>query len=70
MFSSSPIESWDDAGVFYSFAGSAMTDMWFWIAVLCCVVPLYVTLKTENHHEVKHGSGGSDDSDHTAGVQK
>ena len=70
MFNSSPIESWDGAGVFYSFAGSGMTDFWFWIAVLCCIIPLFVTLKTENDHETRHKSGGPKDSDHTAGVER
>lgn len=70
MFDSSPIEAWDGAGVFYSFAGSGMTDFWFWIAVLLCIIPLIVTMRTETHHEHMHGSGGSDDSDYTAGVEK
>ena len=70
MFDSSPIETWDGAGAFYSFAGSGMTDFWFWIAVLLCIIPLIVTMKTENHHENMHQSGGSSDSDLTAGVQK
>ena len=70
MFNSSPIESWDGAGVFYSFAGSGMTDFWFWIAVLLCIVPLIVTMKTENRHENIHKTGGSNDSDLTSGVER
>ena len=70
MFDSSPIETWDGAGAFYSFAGSGLTDFWFWIAVLLCIIPLVVTMKTENHHENMHKTGGSGDSDYTAGVQK
>jgi len=54
MFNSSPIESWDGASVFYSFAGGFGTDLFFWLSVLCCLIPLYYTLKTENHHEDKH----------------
>ena len=69
MFDSSPIESWDGAGAFYSFAGSGMTDFWFWIAVICCIIPLYFTLKTENEHETKH-KFRSDDTDATHGVEK
>ena len=69
MFNSSPIESWDGAGVFYSFAQSGMTDFWFWIAVLLCIFPLFITLKTENHHENQH-KFRSDDSDSTHGVQR
>ena len=70
MFDSSPIDSWEGAAAIYSFAGSAMADFWFWVAVLLCIIPLYFTLKTENHHENIHKSGGSDDSDYTAGVEK
>ena len=51
---SSPIESWDGASVFYSFAGTGGTDLFFWLAVVCCLIPLYYTLKAENHHEDKH----------------
>ncbi len=69
MFDSSPIETWDGAGVFYSFAGSGMTDFWFWVAVLLCIIPLYFTLKTENHHEKQH-TFREGDSDSTAGVEK
>ena len=54
MFNSSPIESWDGAGVFYSFANTAGTDLFFWLTVILLVVPLYFTLKTENHHENHH----------------
>lgn len=69
MFNSSPIESWDGAGVFYSFAQSGMTDFWFWVTVILLVVPLVVTLKTENHHENQH-KFRSDDTDSTHGVQR
>ena len=71
MFNSSPIEAWEGAGVFFTFgANSGMTHFWFWIAVLLCIVPLFVTLKTENQHENMHQSGGPSDSDHTAGVER
>ena len=69
MFNSSPIESWDGAGVFYSFAGSGMTSLWFWLAVLLCIIPLFITLKTENHHEKQH-TFREGDSDSTHGVEK
>ena len=67
MFNSSPIETWDGAAAFFSFAGSA--GIWFWIAVILCIIPLFVTLKTENHHETQH-KFRSDDSDSTHGVEK
>jgi len=70
MFNSSPIETWEGVGVFYSFAGSGMVDFWFWLSVLLCIVPLIVTLKTENHHENVHKTGVKGDSDYTSGVQK
>lgn len=69
MFNSSPIESWDGAGVFYSFAQTGMTDFWFWVAVILCIIPMFVTLKTENHHENQH-KFRSDDSDSTHGVER
>ena len=67
MFSSSPIETWEGAGVFYSFAGSA--GIWFWIAVILCIIPLIITLKTENHHEKQH-KFREGDTDSTHGVEK
>jgi len=70
MFNSSPIEAWEGAGVFYSFAGSGMTDLWFWITVILCVVPLFVTMQTETRHESIHKSGAKGDSDYTAGVER
>ena len=69
MIDSSPIDTWEGAGVFYSFAGSGMTDFWFWITVLLCIIPLIVTLKTENHHEKQH-TFREGDSDSTHGVEK
>ena len=57
MFSSSPIEAWEGAGAFFSFGpDTGMTVFIFWIAVALCVLPLYYTMKTENHHEDKHSN--------------
>ena len=57
MFDSSPIETWEGAGVFMSFgANTGWPHLWFWAAVALCIVPLYYTLKTEEHHEKQHGS--------------
>ncbi len=69
MFDSSPIETWEGIGVFYSFADSGMVHFWFWIAVILCIVPLFITLNTENHHEKKH-TFREGDSDSTHGVEK
>ena len=70
MFNSSPIEAWEGAGVFMSFgANTGWTHLWFWIAVILCILPLFVTLKTEQHHE-KHHTFHAGDSDSTHGVEK
>ena len=54
MFDSSPIESWDGAGVFYSFAGTGMTDVFFWLTVILCIVPLYYVLQDEKAAEEEY----------------
>lgn len=54
MFNSSPIETWDGAGVFYSFAGTGGTDLFFWLSVICCIIPLFVSLTAENAAEGDH----------------
>ena len=70
MFNSSPIETWEGIGVFMSFgANTGWTHLWFWIAVICCLIPLYYTLKTEQQHENQH-TFRSDDTDATHGVEK
>ena len=70
MFNSSPIEAWEGAGVFMSFgANTGMTHFWFWAAVICCIIPLFVTLNTEKHHETQHPFSAGD-SDSTHGVEK
>ena len=57
MFNSSPIETWDGAAVFMSFgANTGWTHLWFWVAVLCCLVPLWVALQAENAADKEHGS--------------
>ena len=70
MFNSSPIETWEGAGVIMSFgANTGWTHLWFWIAVILCIVPLFVTLKTEQHHE-KSNTFHEGDSDSTQGVER
>jgi hypothetical protein len=54
MFSSSPITSWDGAGVFYTFAGGSGTLLWFWVSVILCIVPLFVCWKAEKKAEQDH----------------
>lgn len=51
MIDSSPIDTWEGATVFYSFAGGAGTDLFFWLMVILCIVPLFITFRTEQHHE-------------------
>ena len=48
MINSSPVSSWEGAEAIYTFAGGAGDDLFFWIMVLLCIVPLFVTMKTEN----------------------
>ncbi len=70
MFNSSPIEVWEGAGVFMSFgANTGWTHLWFWLAVVACIVPLFITLKTEQHHENQH-TFREGDSDSTHGVER
>ncbi len=70
MIDSSPIESWDGAGAFFSFGpDTGMTVFIFWLAVFCCLIPLYFTLKTENEHETRH-KFKEGDSDSTHGVER
>ena len=70
MFNSSPIEVWEGAGVFMSFgANTGWTHLWFWLAVIACIVPLFITLKTEQHHETQH-TFREGDSDSTHGVER
>lgn len=53
MFNSSPIEAWEGAAAFFSFAGTGGVVFWFWIACILCIYPLYVSLKAENAVEDK-----------------
>lgn len=70
MFNSSPIETWEGASVFMSFgANTGMTHFWFWVAVILCIVPLFVTFATEQKHENQH-TFHKGDSDSTHGVEK
>ena len=70
MFDSSPIETWEGASVFMSFgASSGWIQLWFWLAVILCIVPLFITLKTEQQHEKQH-TFHAGDSDSTHGVEK
>ena len=50
---SSPIETWEGASAIFSFANSLGSDIFFWLSVLLCILPLVFTMKTENHHENK-----------------
>ncbi len=57
MIDSSPITSWDGAGVFYTFAGGGGTLLWFWVSVILCIVPLLVSWSAEKKAEERHGNG-------------
>lgn len=56
MFNSSPIEAWEGAGAFYTFFGGGAL-FWFWVAVICLIIPLWVALRAEKHAEDRHGGG-------------
>ena len=43
MFNSSPIESWEGAGAFFTFFGGGAL-FWFWVAVICLIIPIWVAL--------------------------
>ena len=49
----SPITSWEGAEAFYTFFdGGAM--FWFWLAVVCCIIPIVVAYKAEKKAEDAH----------------
>ena len=50
-------------------ANTGMTHLWFWVAVILCIVPLFITFKTEQHHEKQH-TFHEGDSDSTHGVER
>ena len=55
LLASSPITSWEGAGVFYTYgANTGMTMFWFWFAVVLCIVPLFVAWKAESKAEKEH----------------
>ena len=44
MFNSSPIESWEGVGAFFTFFdGGAL--FWFWVAVICLIIPIWIALR-------------------------
>ena len=54
MFNSSPIESWEGAGAGYNiFGGGAL--FWFWVAVICLIIPIWVALRAEKEAQDRHG---------------
>ena len=54
MFDSSPITSWEGAGAFFNYAGSGGAVFWFWVAVILCIIPLWISLGDENEAEKQH----------------
>ena len=58
MFDTSPIEACEGAAAFFNFGPDTFgAKLWFWISVVLCIVPLWVSLKAENAAEDEHGSG-------------
>ena len=56
MFNSSPITVWDGAAAIFNWAGSFGPVFWFWAMVALCIVPIVISLKTENIAEQQHGA--------------
>ena len=54
MIESSPITAWEGAGAIFTFAGGGAV-MWFWVMVVCCIVPLIVSLRAESAADKEHG---------------
>ncbi len=54
MFNSSPIQAWDGAAAFFSYAGSGGPVLWFWVSVILCIIPVLVSLKAEKAAEDKY----------------
>ena len=55
LLATSPITSWDGAGVFYTYgANSGGALFWFWLSVVLCIVPLFVAWKAESSAEKSH----------------
>lgn len=49
----SPITSWEGAEAFYTFFdGGAL--VWFWLAVVCCIIPIWVAYRAEKRAENRH----------------
>lgn len=53
MFGSSPIESWEGAGAIFTYAAGG-AEIWFWISVALCIIPLLVSLAAESAAEAEH----------------
>ena len=47
MIDSSPITAWEGAEAIFTFAGGG-AQMWFWVMVALCIVPLVVSLRAES----------------------
>ncbi len=53
MFGSSPVETWEGAGVIYTYAGSGGVHLFFWISVLLCVGTIVASIVAENRAEAE-----------------
>lgn len=51
MFGSSPIESWEGAAAYFSYAGGSGVYLWFLVAVALCVGTIVVSIRAENRAE-------------------
>ncbi len=55
MLNASPITAWEGAGAIFTYAGSLGALFWFWVAVLLCLTPLWVSLSDEAAAEREFG---------------
>ena len=53
MFGASPIETWEGAAAIFTYAAGGAV-FWFWVSVVCCLIPLGVMLKAENAAEAEN----------------
>ncbi len=51
MFGSSPIESWEGAAAYFSYAGGSGVYLWLLVSVALCVGTIVASIRAENRAE-------------------
>ena len=54
MLNSSPIDTWEGAAAFFTYAGSGGAVFWFWVMAALLLVPLVVAFRAERNAERDH----------------